>query len=495
MQCANACWVSSAQVPLIRASKWEANKPSIAQTRTNQPLGNPPNSYCDDGDGDDDDSGGSSSSSSSSWVVGFPLAGDVKFISSTSNPFVKHCLKLRLSSSYRHSHASALVVGSTPIREIYRFQESKQERPATIDCLLVLDKAKIPDGLDDRRIRIVRVSSMVMKKLSGLQSTESVEAIALLKIPSTFHNLDDNWQEADCHGWFPSPHRILVLDGIQDPGNVGTLLRSALAFKWGGAFLLPGCCDPFNEKALRASRGASFQLPIVSGTWTHLEALRNKFHLKILAGHPESNEQSKPVSRLSQGLADSLANLPLCLVLGGEGSGLSAKTRQNAHEISVLCDADIGLIIFSAKGKLFEYSTTSCLERILERYERYSYAERQLVAADINSQVRWTLEHVKLQARLEVLDRTQRHFMGEDLDTLSVKELQSLEHQLDSALKHIRSRKNQLMNDSISELQTKDKALLEENKLLAKKIKEKEGKALAQHAQLEQQNQDPAQIR
>ncbi|CAL5324474.1 unnamed protein product [Camellia sinensis] len=48
----------------------------------------------------------------------------------------------------------------------------------------------------------------------------------------------------------------------------------------------------------------------------------------ILAGHPESNEQSKPVSRLSQGLADSLANLPLCLVLGGEGNGLSAKTRQ-----------------------------------------------------------------------------------------------------------------------------------------------------------------------
>ncbi|XP_028068299.1 agamous-like MADS-box protein AGL8 homolog [Camellia sinensis] len=168
---------------------------------------------------------------------------------------------------------------------------------------------------------------------------------------------------------------------------------------------------------------------------------------------------------------------------------------KNAHEISVLCDADIGLIIFSAKGKLFEYSTTSCMERILERYERYSYAERQLVAADIDSQVRWTLEHVKLQARLEVLDRTQRHFMGEDLDTLSVKELQSLEHQLDSALKHIRSRKNQLMNDSISELQTKDKALLEENKLLAKKIKEKEGKALARHAQLEQQNQDPAQIR
>ncbi|KAL7161165.1 hypothetical protein ACSBR2_041763 [Camellia fascicularis] len=167
-------------------------------------------------------------------------------------------------------------------------------------------------------------------------------------------------------------------------------------------------------------------------------------------------------------------------------SGLLKK----AHEISVLCDADVGLIIFSTKGKLFEYSTTSCMERILERYERYSYAERQLVAADIDSQGSWTLEHGKLKARLEVLERNQRHFMGEDLDTLSVKELQSLEHQLDSALKHIRSRKNQLMNESISELQKKDKALLEENKLLAKKIKEKEEKELARQAQLEQQNHD-----
>ncbi|THG16416.1 hypothetical protein TEA_005859 [Camellia sinensis var. sinensis] len=127
------------------------------------------------------------------------------------------------------------------------------------------------------------------------------------------------------------------------------------------------------------------------------------------------------------------------------------------------------------------------MERILERYERYSYAERQLVAADIDSQGRWTLEHVKLKARLEVLERNQRHFMGEDLDTLSVKELQSLEHQLDSALKHLRSRKvdyERILNSF------EDKALLEENKLLAKKIKEKEEKELARHAQLEQQNHD-----
>ncbi|KAJ9140579.1 hypothetical protein P3X46_031211 [Hevea brasiliensis] len=164
-------------------------------------------------------------------------------------------------------------------------------------------------------------------------------------------------------------------------------------------------------------------------------------------------------------------------------SGLLKK----AHEISVLCDAEVALIVFSTKGKLFEYSTDSSMERILERYERYSYAERQLVATDTETNGSWTLEYAKLKARLEVLQRNQRHFMGRDLDTLSLKELQSLEQQIDSALKHIRSRKNQLMYESIAELQKKDKALQEQNNQLAKKVKEKE-KEMAQQTQMEQQN-------
>ncbi|EOY22136.1 K-box region and MADS-box transcription factor family protein isoform 2, partial [Theobroma cacao] len=132
-------------------------------------------------------------------------------------------------------------------------------------------------------------------------------------------------------------------------------------------------------------------------------------------------------------------------------SGLLKK----AHEISVLCDAEVALIVFSTKGKLFEYSTDSCMERILERYERYSYAERQLAGNEVDQNGSWTLEHAKLKARMEVLQRNQRHFMGEDLDNLSLRELQNLEQQLDSALKHVRSRKNQLMFESISELQKK----------------------------------------
>ncbi|XVE56772.1 hypothetical protein DITRI_Ditri04bG0037800 [Diplodiscus trichospermus] len=171
-------------------------------------------------------------------------------------------------------------------------------------------------------------------------------------------------------------------------------------------------------------------------------------------------------------------------------SGLLKK----AHEISVLCDAEVALIVFSTKGKLFEYSTDSSMERILERYERYSYAERKLDANEIEGNGSWTLEHAKLKARMEVLQKNERHYMGEDIENLSLRELQNLEQQLDSALKHIRSRKNQLMCESISELQKKDKALQEQNNMLAKKVKEKEKekekekKEIVQQRQLEQQN-------
>ncbi|KAK8918826.1 MADS-box transcription factor 14 [Platanthera zijinensis] len=132
-------------------------------------------------------------------------------------------------------------------------------------------------------------------------------------------------------------------------------------------------------------------------------------------------------------------------------SGLLKK----AHEISVLCDADVALIVFSNKGKLYEYSTDSSMERILERYERYSYAEKALFSGEADPQADWCLEYSKLKSRVESLQKSQRHLMGEQLDSLSFKELQHLDQQLESSLKHIRSKKIQLMLDSIAELQKK----------------------------------------
>lgn len=86
-----------------------------------------------------------------------------------------------------------------------------------MDCLILPDKAEIPQGLDKSTTSIVRVSSVVMRKLSGLQTTDSLDAIALMKIPASFFNVDG--VEKNCQKWFPSVHRILVLDGIQVTHN------------------------------------------------------------------------------------------------------------------------------------------------------------------------------------------------------------------------------------------------------------------------------------
>ncbi|CAO2825279.1 unnamed protein product [Amaranthus hypochondriacus] len=165
-------------------------------------------------------------------------------------------------------------------------------------------------------------------------------------------------------------------------------------------------------------------------------------------------------------------------------SGLLKK----ANEISVLCDAQVALIVFSTKGKLAHYSSThSSMERILERYERYCCAERQLVAPGSESQqeVSWAIEHPKLVAKLEVLQRNMRHYVGEDVDTLNLRELQHLEQQLDAAQKRIRSKKNQLMHESISQLQKNEKVMLEQNNKLVKMMKETDKKIR------EQQNPNP----
>ena len=58
--------------------------------------------------------------------------------------------------------------------------------------------------------------------------------------------------------------RVLALEGVQDPGNVGTLVRTAVAFGWEYVALLPGTCDPFNDKAMRAARGATFRVDFVA---------------------------------------------------------------------------------------------------------------------------------------------------------------------------------------------------------------------------------------
>nr|APY18445.1 AP1/FUL1 [Cymbidium goeringii] len=151
-------------------------------------------------------------------------------------------------------------------------------------------------------------------------------------------------------------------------------------------------------------------------------------------------------------------------------SGLLKK----AHEISVLCDAELALIIFSSRGKLYEYSTGTCMERILEQYERYRYAERALLINESDPQEDLRNEYGYLKSKVDALQRSRSHLLGEKLDTLSLEELQQLEQQLETALKRTRSQMNQHLLDCIAEHQRKEKSLLEQKIALKKKIIESE---------------------
>uniref|UniRef100_A0A0D9VXJ8 tRNA/rRNA methyltransferase SpoU type domain-containing protein n=1 Tax=Leersia perrieri TaxID=77586 RepID=A0A0D9VXJ8_9ORYZ len=202
---------------------------------------------------------------------------------------------------------------------------------SSIENLLLLDGAEVPEELYEFSGNAVYVSSAVMKKVSGMQSVDSTEAIAVIHMPKYFCDRDSDKGGAVLDELFGSAKRILVLDGIQDPGNLGTLIRSACAFKWDGMFLLPDCGDPFNEKALRAARGASLQLPIVSG-------------------HPESSfNGSERTHTLSKELADSPISESLCLVLGSEGNGLSAETLQACRLVNIPMEGGIFLFMLQIK--------------------------------------------------------------------------------------------------------------------------------------------------
>ncbi|KAF5449315.1 hypothetical protein F2P56_029777 [Juglans regia] len=148
---------------------------------------------------------------------------------------------------------------------------------------------------------------------------------------------------------------------------------------------------------------------------------------------------------------------------------------KKAYELSVLCDAEVALIIFSNRGKLYEFSSSSSMLKTLEKYQKCNYGvpdHQTNVSAREALELSSQQEYLKLKARYESLQRTQRHLLGEDLGPLSIKELESLERQLDMSLKQIRSTRTQHMLDQLTELQHKEHMLNEANKTLKQRLVE-----------------------
>ena len=175
------------------------------------------------------------------WCRGVRLvtsaAGREEHITSTDNATVKHFAKLVRNRGYREECGSIVVAGSNILSEVCGGVAGVDGVGSALTLFLAED-ADVPPGVTARRI--VRAPEHVLKKAAGLQSVDRVDAVAELSMPPVVGvgALTEAGRIT----------RLLALDGIQDPGNLGTLVRTALALGWDAVALLPGTCDPYNDK-------------------------------------------------------------------------------------------------------------------------------------------------------------------------------------------------------------------------------------------------------
>lgn len=220
-------------------------------------------------------------------------------ITARKNPLLQQVKKL-LSSKKEREAAGLFVADGTKL-----LQEAVQYWPG-LDTVILSDDvvAQVPE-----HVRIVRVPEDVMASISPMQSPQG--ALFLCRLPEKTE-------------FKPKPG-MLFLDGIQDPGNLGTILRTADALQIPVA-LLEGCADPYSHKVVRASMGAVFRTPPVSVSWEEAKTACEEAGIPI--GVTALSDRARDLRQTDL--------QKMAVVIGSEGQGV----RQQ-----ILDSADAQLII------------------------------------------------------------------------------------------------------------------------------------------------------
>ncbi|EOY24583.1 hypothetical protein QUC31_008844 [Theobroma cacao] len=136
---------------------------------------------------------------------------------------------------------------------------------------------------------------------------------------------------------------------------------------------------------------------------------------------------------------------------------------KKAFELSVLCDAEVALIIFSPRGKLYEFSSSS-MNKTIERYQKREKDYGICSKAALEENMPNVKEDAHSMAKkIELLEDSKRKLLGNGLEPCSFNDLQLLESQLERSLSRIRARKNQLFWEQIEKLKGEERRLGEEN--------------------------------
>lgn len=223
----------------------------------------------------------------------------MEHITSRHNPLMGHIRKLVGSAAYRRETGEFLCDSPKLLQEALLWQ-------AEITAVVTISPLpRLPE-----HIRQVQVPEDIMSSISPVKTPQGV--LFTCRLPQA-----------------PLPRsltgrRYVLLDGVQDPGNVGTILRTLDAFDADGLLLTGGCADPYGWKAVRSSMGAVFRRPIYSGTPEELAALLHRSDLSLYG------------AALREDTVDARqADYTRCvLAIGSEGRGLS-------REVLDLCDQTI----------------------------------------------------------------------------------------------------------------------------------------------------------
>lgn len=150
----------------------------------------------------------------------------------------------------------------------------------------------------------IKISSQKFKEIAQTESPQGVGAIARLPRPASIP------ASGSCHF-------VLILDGLQDPGNLGTIIRTAAGASIDGILLLPGTVDPYNPKALRASMGGIFHLPVLQvDTVENCCEFLAASNLQLIAADPRGENPYYSVD----------FTRPSAVVIGNENRGITEKT-------------------------------------------------------------------------------------------------------------------------------------------------------------------------
>ncbi|KAK2662362.1 hypothetical protein Ddye_000936 [Dipteronia dyeriana] len=141
---------------------------------------------------------------------------------------------------------------------------------------------------------------------------------------------------------------------------------------------------------------------------------------------------------------------------------------KKAFELSVLCEAEVAVIIFSPSGKFYQFATDE-MDRIIARY-RNEVGQLHSNHKRLRTVKSWNSEIEELKKSINIMEARLRHFSGEDISTLGVKELKQLERQLKIGVDRIRSKKRRVMSEQINSLKRRQKDLQEENLRLQQRV-------------------------